>query len=59
MVLDSDTIREDFSPATVLLSMPLLRLIGEIRMYNVLMLASFVLTVFGTTCWDPSPCLSC
>jgi hypothetical protein len=29
MALDSDTIREDVSPATVLLSMPLLRLIGE------------------------------
>ena len=39
---------QDLSPATVLLFMPLTRLIGEIGTYNVLMLGSFVLTAFGT-----------
>ena len=39
---------QDLSPATVLLFMPLTRLIGEIGTYNVLMLGSFILTAFGT-----------
>jgi hypothetical protein len=39
---------QDLSPATVLLFMPLTRLIGEIGTYNILMLGSFVLTAFGT-----------
>jgi hypothetical protein len=39
---------QDLSPAAVLPFMPLTRVIGEIGTYNVLMLGSFVLTVFGT-----------
>jgi hypothetical protein len=43
----------DLSPATVLLFMPLTRLIGEIGTYNVFMPGSFVLTVFGTYLLGP------
>ncbi len=38
---------QDLSPATVLLFAPLTRLIGEVATFNLLILASFVLTAFG------------
>src|SRR5450432_4250159 len=39
---------QDLSPGTVLLFMPLTRLIGEVATYNLLIIASFALTAYGT-----------
>lgn len=38
---------QDLSPGTVLLFMPLTRLIGEVATYNLLIISSFALTAFG------------
>jgi len=39
---------QDLSPGTVLLFMPLTRLVGEVATYNLLIISSFFLTAYGT-----------